>query len=281
MKTKVCSKCKKEKERKEFNLDRRQKHELYSQCKSCVKAYYEANKEKIAERKKAYNEANKEKIAERNKAYHEANKEKIAEKKKAYNEANKEKIAEKKKAYYEANKEKVAAQNKAYRENNKEKIAAYRKDNNEKVAAQNKAYRENNKEKIAAYRKDNKEKIAAYHRARHKSDPIYNLSCRCRGRISAAIRAKGFKKTTKTAEMLGCDWEFLKSHIESQFKDGMSWENRKEWHIDHIIPLASASSEDDIIRLCHFSNLQPLWAEDNLRKKNRIVECQPELTLKH
>ena len=266
MKTKVCSKCKKEKERKEFNLDRRQKHELYSQCKSCVKAYYEANKEKIAERKKAYNEANKEKIAERNKAYH---------------EANKEKIAEKKKAYYEANKEKVAAQNKAYRENNKEKIAAYRKDNNEKVAAQNKAYRENNKEKIAAYRKDNKEKIAAYCRARRKSDLIYNLSCRCRGRIRAAIKAKGFKKTTKTAEMLGCDWEFLKSHIESQFTEGMSWENRDKWHIDHIIPLASASSEEEVIKLSHFSNLQPLWAEENLKKADKIIECQPELTLKH
>ena len=255
MKTKVCSKCKKEKERKEFSLDRGQKDELQPRCKSCVKAYYEANKKKIVERIKAYNEANKEKIAEQKKAYNEANKEKIAAQNKAYHETNKEKIAERKKAYKQSNKE--------------------------KIAAQNKAYREDNKEKIAAYRKDNKEKIAAYHRARHKSDPIYNLSCRCRGRISAAIRAKGFKKTTKTAEMLGCDWEFLKSHIESQFKDGMSWENRKEWHIDHIIPLASASSEDDIIRLCHFSNLQPLWAEDNLRKKNRIVECQPELTLKH
>ena len=255
MKTKVCSKCKKEKERKEFNLDRRQKHELYSQCKSCVKAYYEANKKKIVERIKAYNEANKEKIAEQKKAYNEANKEKIAAQNKAYHETNKEKIAERKKAYKQSNKE--------------------------KIAAQNKAYREDNKEKIAAYRKDNKEKIAAYCRARRKSDLIYNLSCRCRGRIRAAIKAKGFKKTTKTAEMLGCDWEFLKSHIESQFTEGMSWENRDKWHIDHIIPLASASSEEEVIKLSHFSNLQPLWAEENLKKADKIIECQPELTLKH
>jgi len=255
MKTKVCSKCKKEKERKEFSLDRRQKHELYFKCKSCVKAHYEANKEKIAERIKAYRENNKEKIAERKKAYNEANKEKIAERSKAYHEANKEKIAERKKAYKQSNKE--------------------------KIAAQNKAYREDNKEKIAAYREDNKEKLAAYYRARRKSDLIYNLSCRCRGRIRAAIRAKGFKKTTKTAEMLGCDWEFLKSHIESQFTEGMSWENREKWHIDHIIPLASASSEDDVIKLSHFSNLQPLWAEENLKKANKIIGCQPELTLKH
>jgi len=255
MKTKVCSKCKKEKERKEFSLDRGQKDELQPRCKSCVKAYYEANKEKIVERIKAYNEANKEKIAEQKKAYNEANKEKIAAQNKAYHETNKEKIAERKKAYKQSNKE--------------------------KIAAQNKAYREDNKEKIAAYRKDNKEKIAAYCRARRKSDLIYNLSCRCRGRIRAAIKAKGFKKTTKTAEMLGCDWEFLKSHIESQFTEGMSWENRDKWHIDHIIPLASASSEEEVIKLSHFSNLQPLWAEENLKKADKIIECQPELTLKH
>jgi len=255
MKTKVCSKCKKEKERKEFSLDRGQKDELQPRCKSCVKAYYEANKKKIVERIKAYNEANKEKIAEQKKAYNEANKEKIAAQNKAYHETNKEKIAERKKAYKQSNKE--------------------------KIAAQNKAYREDNKEKIAAYRKDNKEKIAAYCRARRKSDLIYNLSCRCRGRIRAAIKAKGFKKTTKTAEMLGCDWEFLKSHIESQFTEGMSWENRDKWHIDHIIPLASASSEEEVIKLSHFSNLQPLWAEENLKKADKIIECQPELTLKH
>jgi len=255
MKTKVCSKCKKEKERKEFSLDRGQKDELQPRCKSCVKAYYEANKKKIVERIKAYNEANKEKIAEQKKAYNEANKEKIAAQNKAYHETNKEKIAQRKKAYKQSNKE--------------------------KIAAQNKAYREDNKEKIAAYRKDNKEKIAAYCRARRKSDLIYNLSCRCRGRIRAAIKAKGFKKTTKTAEMLGCDWEFLKSHIESQFTEGMSWENRDKWHIDHIIPLASASSEEEVIKLSHFSNLQPLWAEENLKKADKIIECQPELTLKH
>lgn len=270
MKTKVCGKCKKEKERKEFSLDRGQKDELQPRCKSCVKAYYEANKEKIVERIKAYNEANKEKIAEQKKAYNEDNKEKIAAQNKAYHETNKEKIAERKKAYNEANKEKIAERSKAYREDNKEKIAA-----------QNKAYREDNKEKIAAYREDNKENIAAYYRARRKSDLIYNLSCRCRGRIRAAIKAKGFKKTTKTAEMLGCDWEFLKSHIESQFTEGMSWENRDKWHIDHIIPLASASSKDDVIKLSHFSNLQPLWAEENLKKADKIIECQPELTLKH
>ncbi len=255
MKTKVCSKCKKEKERKEFSLERCQKDGLQPRCKSCVKAYYQANKEKIVERIKAYNEANKEKIAEQKKAYHEANKEKIAAQSKAYHEANKEKIAERKKAYKQSNKE--------------------------KIAAQNKAYREDNKEKIVAYREDNKEKIAAYCRARRKSDLIYNLSCRCRGRIRAAIRAKRLKKTTKTAEMLGCDWDFLKSHIESQFKNGMSWENRDKWHIDHIIPLASASSEDDVIKLSHFSNLQPLWAEENIKKADKIIECQPELTLKH
>lgn len=66
--------------------------------------------------------------------------------------------------------------------------------------------------------------------------------------------------------MLGCDWHHLKTHLESKFVDGMSWENRSLWHIDHIIPLASAKSVEEVVRLCHHTNLQPLWAKDNIRK---------------
>ena len=64
--------------------------------------------------------------------------------------------------------------------------------------------------------------------------------------------------------------EFLKEHLESQFIDGMGWDNRVEWHIDHIIPLSSAKTEDELYRLCHYTNLQPLWAEDNLKKGNKF-----------
>ena len=63
----------------------------------------------------------------------------------------------------------------------------------------------------------------------------------------------------------------LKEHMERQFIKGMNWENRDQWHIDHIIPLATAQCEDDVIRLNHYTNLQPLWAEDNLSKGSKII----------
>jgi hypothetical protein len=59
---------------------------------------------------------------------------------------------------------------------------------------------------------------------------------------------------------------------EEKFTEGMSWDNKNEWHIDHIIPLSSAQTEEELYKLCHYTNLQPLWAEDNLRKSNKIVE---------
>lgn len=70
--------------------------------------------------------------------------------------------------------------------------------------------------------------------------------------------------------MLGCDFKTAHKHIEKQFTEGMSWDNRSEWHIDHIIPLASAKTEEELAKLCHYTNLQPLWAEDNLRKGDKL-----------
>ena len=70
---------------------------------------------------------------------------------------------------------------------------------------------------------------------------------------------------------MGCSYEFLKEHLEKQFVDGMSWENRSEWHIDHIIPLSSAKNEDEIYKLCHYTNLQPLWAIDNIKKGKKLL----------
>jgi hypothetical protein len=92
-----------------------------------------------------------------------------------------------------------------------------------------------------------------------------------RSRISTYLKNSNYMKKNKTFEIVGCSPEFLKEHLEKQFVDGMSWENRAEWHIDHIIPLSSAKTEEDALKLCHYTNLQPLWAEDNLRKSNKII----------
>jgi hypothetical protein len=78
-------------------------------------------------------------------------------------------------------------------------------------------------------------------------------------------------KRNKTFDIVGCSPYDLKEHLEKQFVSGMTWENRSEWHIDHIIPLSSAKTEDELYRLCHYTNLQPLWAEENLKKSNKII----------
>ena len=92
-----------------------------------------------------------------------------------------------------------------------------------------------------------------------------------RSRLRNLYNKKNWLKTNKTLDLVGCSVEFLREHLERQFKDGMSWDNCGSWHIDHIIPLSSANNSEEMNKLCHYSNLQPLWAYDNLRKGNKII----------
>ena len=110
---------------------------------------------------------------------------------------------------------------------------------------------------------------AAY-QAAYRATILGNLLNRLRCRTASAFRAKGFKKSSKTSEILGCDWAALKAHIEAKFTEGMTWENRVEWHIDHRVPLVSANDEESILKLCHYSNLQPLWKKDNQSKGSKM-----------
>lgn len=80
----------------------------------------------------------------------------------------------------------------------------------------------------------------------------------------------GYYKRSKTTDLLGCDFNKLKNHLESKFAIGMNWDNYGKWHIDHIVPIASAKTEDEIVALNHYTNLQPLWAEDNIRKGAKL-----------
>ena len=133
-------------------------------------------------------------------------------------------------------------------------------------------YQKNNPHKKNEYMRSKKRAtyMQNYLKQRSLSDPIFAMACRLRVRTSVAIRKKGYSKTSKTKEMLGCSWEDLKYHLESKFNSGMTWGNRSKWHIDHIIPLSSAKSKEELITLCHYTNLQPLWAEDNLKKGSTI-----------
>ena len=98
----------------------------------------------------------------------------------------------------------------------------------------------------------------------------------CRMRILHALKSKGYSKKSSSQKIIGCSWSELRAHIEKQFRQGMCWENHGlyGWHVDHVIPLASASSVEEMLKLCHYTNLQPLWAEENLKKG---AKCEFEL----
>lgn len=102
-----------------------------------------------------------------------------------------------------------------------------------------------------------------------KADPLFKLKYSIRLLIRNSLNNLGHSKSEKTESILGCSIVEFKHYIESKFVEGMSWENRSEWHIDHIIPSSSAKTKEDLIKLNHYTNLQPLWQYDNLSKSNK------------
>ena len=120
--------------------------------------------------------------------------------------------------------------------------------------------------KTSEYKKKISNRASAYQKKRKSIDTVFRLKVRVRKVINHATKRKGYKKNGRSFEILGCSYQEFKAHIESQFKDGMSWERFDEIHIDHIIPMKSAKTEADVLRLNHYTNLQPLWAEDNMKK---------------
>ena len=110
-----------------------------------------------------------------------------------------------------------------------------------------------------------------YRKNRYKTDPLFRCKVRCRSRINSFYKSSGFKRSNTTQDMIGCSWEFLVEYLENKFCVGMTHGNYCLWHIDHIIPLDSAKSEEDVYRLCHYTNLQPMWGFLNVRKSNMIL----------
>ena len=137
-----------------------------------------------------------------------------------------------------------------------------------------KRYYDDNKEKVLSYKKEyyikNKEYIVKKSTERttkkRKNEPLFRLLCNLRRRTNYAFKNVNANKTKSTKDLLGCEFDLAKIHIENKFTKGMNWENYGKWHIDHIIPLCSAENESELKKLCHYTNLQPLWAEDNLSK---------------
>lgn len=122
------------------------------------------------------------------------------------------------------------------------------------------------------YRDANKDKrrivCVNYARERRKTDVIFRLQCNLRRRLNKALIDQGAYKLDKSVNLFGCTPRILREHIENQFTEGMSWENYGKWHLDHILPCVSFDlyKESEQKKCFHYTNLQPLWAEDNLKK---------------
>jgi len=120
-------------------------------------------------------------------------------------------------------------------------------------------------------------RAATRQKERRKTDYMFAMRCRVRARLTTAFQNRRIPKGTRTETMIGCDWQTLANFIQSQFSRGMSWANRSRWHIDHIIPLASAEDEEELRRLCHYTNLRPLWGAENLSKGAKQITHQMAL----
>lgn len=124
-------------------------------------------------------------------------------------------------------------------------------------------------------------KAMDYRDRRMNKDPLYKFKHRTRSLISQTFIKKGFSKNSRTHEILGIDYDGFMKHIESQFVDGMSWDNRGEWELDHKIPVSLGKSSEEIIKLNHYSNFRPLWRKDNLLKSNTLLDEYKHLIINY
>lgn len=225
----------------EFSKKKTGRYGVSGRCKACDRVYLAA-----------YFTANKEALKQSRKEYYAKNKEVCKERVKIYRQNNPELLKERDRKKYYSNKPAINAKNR------------------EKYRLKNGPVREPNEK----YRKNNRFNFNLYNKERKATDVQYNLSVKLRTRLTNIT--KGKKKSAAMLNLLGCDLDLFRLHFERKFTKGMTWEKflNGEIHIDHRIPIASFDLGDpEQQRICfHYTNLQPLWAIDNLRKSNKILE---------
>ena len=247
MKTKICSKCGIEKSIKEFYKNKTHKGGFSSWCKDCRKNYRDSHKKEIAEQRITY----KEQAKEYRKIYYRLHKKEAKE-------------------YYQLHKEEELARGKKYRYFHKEEMREHKKEyyifHKEEIKRQHKEYHQSHKKETAKRVKQ-----------RRQTDINFKILGNLRSRVFHAL--KGNIKSKPTNLLIGCSVDFLKQYLASQFLPGMTWKNhgngwlgKKEWHIDHIKPcvLFDLSKPSEQYKCFNYTNLQPLWAIDNLIKSDKF-----------
>jgi len=185
------------------------------------------------------------------------------------------------KAYRERNREKLAAQDKEYRhrtaEQQKEKNRRYYEENSDAINSRMKENRsrpevkEAHAQYLRKYRRDNPEKRRLRERENYRTCLQYRLRTLLRNRLGCAITSRA--KNGSAVKDLGCTIDEFIVYISERFEPGMTWDNWGDWHLDHIIPLShfDLSDRKQLKQACHYTNMQPLWAADNLSKKDKLV----------
>lgn len=246
MKKKICSKCGIEKEFCEFHKSIRSNDGYRERCKECRKVdttlYYQNNTNKIKEIITKYRKNNPEKVKEGLKQYRVKNSDELNKNKRIWSKSLNGKKSKQK--YYLNNSEKV-----------KKNVSEYNKKNPD--ISKNRRKTKKWKDYMKVYKKEH----------RFKNPHIYLWRITLRN----TLKRIGTNKECKTNELLGYSASQLKEHIQKQFVDGMSWDNWGEWHIDHIKPVSKFDKSEKITIINSLNNLQPLWAVDNLRKSNKIL----------
>lgn len=245
------------------------------------KEYYRAHKEEILARNKAYRDHNREKCIVQKREYYQTNKQEFSLKAKLYREKNRESLSIRKKIYHEANRDKDLARSRRHYEANREFYKQMERNryqsNKEKHREQGKAWAAANREKVLLSSKKSNHKF--------RSTPKGNLSSTMSKRINESLR-KGMKAGRHWETLVDYTVDQLKAHLEKLFKPGMTWENYGTvWHIDHKTPIAVFNfehPEDVDFRLCwSLKNLQPLEASKNMSKGARLDKPhQPSLLIK-
>lgn len=275
---KICIKCGISKSLSEFSFNKRS-GKYINTCKKCkcllTQDYYRKNKEARKAYAKEYVEKNSATIKARRKGYYDAHADQARAYSRQYNKEHQEEIRVKRSIYRKEHADEFRERDKKYAEEHKEQIAErykkWAKENAERLAEYNKQYRKENAEQLKAkrqeYDKKNRKRITEYYLNKRASDPLFKLSTQARSLIRISLKKRGYSKDTSTYQILGCDYETLWEHLKQTWRDnyGTEW-NGEPYHIDHVIPLATAKTKQEVIDLCYYKNLQLLKPEHNLQK---------------
>jgi hypothetical protein len=224
---------------------------------------------------------NLERIRQNRRIWASKNARKLADQEKARRAKDPELARKKGRAHYHANKDSLTDYQRKFRDKNRELVRHWSRENHrrhkEKRIEANRLWKTQNKDKVRkqarAWLENNREKVRERKRNLRHTNPNIWVGNRLRSRITSVLKRNGTRKNNTTVTLIGISLDGFRKHLESLFLPGMTWDNRGLWHIDHKIPCASFNLHDvEQVKKCfHYTNLQPLWAQDNMSKGKKIA----------